>query len=424
MLVVTSNWWVTDGTLTAPPPRRFVDRFRAEVRRSSLRCGFGTDGRYRPVGSIDIVLAGDTFDWLVSREWTGDIRPWHGGIRAAAARERVAGRAAVRGRRLLATLAGWTRRGIPVPVADKHGRPAATASRVPVSVAMLSGDRDRWLEVSACGRAGPSAPAAVGTCWSDGDVTVQHGAAIDPLHAAADAEPTLGESLAVDLIAAYGAAVHEDAACRPLAAGLLRELAGGCLGDAGIRLAGWLAARGRDATLTRDARQRFGDAWQRAIDRWHRAARRLPPRRGDGVDIASRVAGWLSLDAAGRNGGAWQSTGWFPAAPPEIDSRPAGTIVLGHPPADGQPSPAHRSQLVCLGVPTRRTTPAFPAEPVGPGAVIIHPGRHGRLVDRLPLGGLADGAGDAVNGQKMPDGPRGVWLSHGLRRERGIVEAA
>ena len=76
MLVVTSNWCVTDGTLSAGPPRGCLERFRAEVRRASLRCGFGRDGNYRPPDAIDVVLAGDTFDWLVSREWTGDVRPW------------------------------------------------------------------------------------------------------------------------------------------------------------------------------------------------------------------------------------------------------------------------------------------------------------------------------------------------------------
>ena len=125
MLVVTSNWYVSDGTLSAGPPRRFIDRFRAEVRKASLRGGFRCDGSYRPVDAIDIVLAGDTFDWLISREWTGDVRPWDDGRRAAAARDRVVFGAIGRSHRLLATLAAWMRRGIEVPVADRRGRPLA-----------------------------------------------------------------------------------------------------------------------------------------------------------------------------------------------------------------------------------------------------------------------------------------------------------
>ena len=81
MLVVTSNWCVSDGTLSAGPPRRLIDRFRAEVRKASLRGGFRCDGSNRPVDAIDVVLAGDTFDWLISREWTGDVRPWDVGRR-------------------------------------------------------------------------------------------------------------------------------------------------------------------------------------------------------------------------------------------------------------------------------------------------------------------------------------------------------
>ena len=54
MLVVTSNWCVSDGTLSAGPPRGCLERFRAEVRRASLRCGFRRDGSYRPLDAIDV----------------------------------------------------------------------------------------------------------------------------------------------------------------------------------------------------------------------------------------------------------------------------------------------------------------------------------------------------------------------------------
>ncbi|NCY03689.1 MAG: hypothetical protein EBX36_12480, partial [Planctomycetia bacterium] len=74
MLLVTANWGLSDGTLASVPASRLVSRLRTEVRRAVLRSGFGQDGRYRPVDAVDLVFAGDTFDWLVSRSWTGAVR--------------------------------------------------------------------------------------------------------------------------------------------------------------------------------------------------------------------------------------------------------------------------------------------------------------------------------------------------------------
>jgi hypothetical protein len=423
MLVVTSNWCVSDGTLSAEPPRRLIDRFRAEVRRSSLRCGFRHDGGYRPVEAIDVVLAGDTFDWLTSREWTDAIRPWDGGRQAAAVRERVAAGAAHRGRRLLATLAGWMRHGIAVPAADRRGRPSLAASRiVPVRVALLTGDRDRWLEQAAARWAASSRVPVVGTCWSDGDVTVQHGESLDPLYGSCGRQPTLGESLAVDLIARFGASLHDITALRPFAAGLLRRLAGGCLVDAPRRLTGWLAAHEHRATFSGAARQELIDAWHRAVALWHRAARRLPPRFGDGVDLVGCVAACLENSGGGDVGacGEWHSSGWCPPMPAELRSGDASTVILGHLPADSWSSAARRRQIVCLGPRTRQSPDVLEDDLVGPVAVVVRPGREGRLIDRLPLDAAAGTAGDEDDSR----GRRGVWLSDASWIGHGIVDAA
>jgi hypothetical protein len=423
MLVVTANWGVSDGTLSAGPPRRLIDRFRAEVRRSTLRCGFRHDGGYRPVEAVDVVCAGDTFDWLTSREWTDDARPWDGGSQAAAARERVAARAVHCGRRLLATLAGWMRHGIAVPTADRRGRPSPAASRiVPVRVAMLTGDRDRWLEQAASRVVASSSGAVVGTCWSDGDVTVQHGEALDPLCGSGGRQPTLGESLAVDLIARFGAAIQDIAALRPFAAGLLRRLAGGAVVDAARRLDGWLVAHERGATLPGVARQELLDAWHQAVDRWHRTARRLPPRGGNGVDLVGRVAEWLELGGGGDAGGCWewQWPGWYPELPAELRSGTASTVVLGHLPADSWSPAAGRRQVVCLGPRTRQSLDGPEDDLIGPVAVVIRPVREVRLIEGLPLGIAAGRTGDDDDSRET----RGVWLSDASWIGRGIVDAA
>ena len=425
MLVVTSNWCVTDGTLSAGPPRGCLERFRAEVRRASLRCGFGRDGNYRPPDAIDVVLAGDTFDWLVSREWTGDVRPWEGGRRAAAARERVVAGALGRSGRLLATLAGWMRRGIDVPMADRRGRPMPSASRpVPVRVAVLCGDRDRWLEQAASGGALADRGPVAGRCWSDGDVTVRHGQELDPLHAACGSEPALGESLAVDLIARFGAGLDEIAAVRPLVGGLVRRLAGGPPIDAPTRLVRWLAAHEARASLPAAARQKLVDAWRRSVAHWHRAARRLSSGGCEGVDLVSSIAESLDVEGDAETSKASREIDAFPGWAGALPLDSAATVVLGHPAARAAGTLVWRRRVVCLGPGDLQPMDRLDDDLVGPAAVAVRPDGAGRQIDWLPI--------ETVPGRlgcRHDDEPgHGVWLSAvasasaGVRA--GIVDAA
>jgi len=424
MLVVTSNWCVSDGTLSAGPSRGCIDRFRAEVRRSSLRCGFRQDGSYRPVDTVDVVLAGDTFDWLVSREWTDEVRPWDGSRRAAAALNRVAAGSLQRGNRLLAILANWMRRGIDVPVADRRGRPVPNVSRpVPVRVAVLCGDRDRWLDQLASGSTPLAHGPMIGTRWSDGDVTVRHGAEYDPLSVACGSEPTLGESLAVDLIGRFGASLHDLARLRPLAPGLLRRLAGGCPIDAPQRLAAWLDAHDRVAAIPGATREEVADAWQRAVALWQRASRRLPPCGNGGVDLVGRVAEWLEFNPRSADPPADACLDAVRAI--EVDT--CSTAVLGHPPADIASSAVWRRQVVCLGPRACRVRNGLADDAGTPAAVaMMCPSRaspqRDRQIDWLQMttvrmsGNQEDGRGEF-----------GIWLSNQAADSfavRGIVDAA
>jgi hypothetical protein len=420
MLVVTSNWCISDGTLATGLPSGCVARFRAEVQRASLRCGFRRDGSYRPVEAVDVVLAGDTFDWLVSREWTGDVRPWDPGRRAAASRERVAAAALGRADRLLATLAAWMRRGIEVPAADRRGRPMQAASRlVPVQVAVLSGDRDRWLEEAAGGVLPPGRTAVVGRCWSDGEVTVRHAEELDPLHAVCGREPTLGESLAVDLIARFGGVLADCAAWRPLAGGLIRRLAAGVLVDAPTRLFNWLSDQEGGGRLTAAGRQELIDAWHRSVVLWQRAARRLSPRGDNGVDLVGRIAEGLAVDDVRSNAGTnrWLDavrTGGV-AVPPDS----AVTAVLGHPSVDAEASAAWRRQVVCLG-PGVSTPLGRRDDLPTPAAVLIRPERGGRQIEQLPI----DNGGSRIGCGHDDERGHGVWLSAASLGRNGIVDAA
>ena len=336
MLVVTANWAVADGSLVTRPRREQVE-WLATVRRAAIRAGVGRDGRYAPLERLDVVLAGDTFDALTSVAWLGGVRPWHEGRRAADVAARVLVAAAAGGRRLLGGLARWARTGLVVPAADTHGRPDwARPRRLPVRVALLPGDRDRWIAAALprLARRGIDVAAA----WSADGIAICHGAEFDPVWSGADGppepgRPTLGESLAVDLVARFAAASRADAAW-PETRGLVARLASARPFEMPAVVAAWRAAA--DRFTARDVR----DRWLAAIAGWRRAARVAPPSCGVDGDPLDAIAAWLE-GSESTNAAAGQLEMLLAAAVPRP---PRGTVVLGHPPAT-----CSAAAVVCLG---------------------------------------------------------------------------
>ncbi|MFM1996900.1 MAG: hypothetical protein RLZZ111_1287 [Planctomycetota bacterium] len=414
MLVVTSNWGLTDGTLAGGAAGAPVDRLRAEVRRAAWRCGMRRDGRYRPIEAVDLLLAGDTFDWLSSREWTGAVKPWQAGPRAAAARERVVEASARRGCRLRATLAGWARRGIAVPAADRRGRPVPAAQvRVPVRVTALRGDRDRWLDrlPAAATRLLPGA--AVGISWSDDGVTVLHGDALDPLHEACDCEPSLGESLAVDLIATFGAALDGLPAVRSRAATLVRMLGTGAVIDAPQRLVAWLADDEGGGCMPVASRRRLAEFWNESVGRWHKEARRLAPAGMGGIDVVGEIAAALEIGVEAERLG--RAPCRHVASASRLRERPVGSpaVILGHAFAPGRDCP---QGVACLAAGAEGQSPPLAVIAAEDGA------RRGGRLEWVGVSGAAQHAafGDAPAGRSL----RGVWLSEGPDAGRPFVDAA
>lgn len=300
MLIVATNVGITDGTLV--PASDATTALAAAVERAAARAGFRCDGRYAPLDRIDFVLAGDTFDWLSSAAWCGGVKPWHGGAVARESRTCVARAALVRGRRLVAVVARWAREGIAVPAADPRGRPGlAERVRVPVRVVALAGDRDPWLAESAVAQRG----LGVGACWSDGTVLVRHGHELDPTcrRSAAGDQPTLAESVAVDLVARFGRA----ALAEPGAAGGLRRLiltlARSRVVEIPLRLAEWLEAAVRQP---HDATQlaRLESLWRQTVAAWLASARRCVPACEVEFDHLAAVAEWCA--------GGWRRSGRTP----------------------------------------------------------------------------------------------------------------
>ncbi|MFM1904158.1 MAG: hypothetical protein RLZZ440_2058 [Planctomycetota bacterium] len=325
MLAITANWGLTDGSLGGSGPgavQGWIDRIHAAVIRGSIDPG----GRYQPADQVVLVLAGDTFDLLSSAAWASQVRPWHRGRRSHALRLAVLHEAIRRLRRPLGRLARWAGRGLAVPAADARGRPVDTLRRrAEMRVVILAGDRDQFLPDLA--HAAANWGIQIGLGWSDGRHEVCHGHAFDPAgfsSAAAclpdAAQPTLAESIAVDLLVPFGVSLRGmPAVWRRLGPGFPRLLATGL-----SRLPSGIAAT--LAGLPEPLAAAVASAWARSIDRWLTAAHREPPAFDGGFDATADLAGWLAGAA---------SVGRPPAPLPWLSITPpppvAGRIqICGH----------------------------------------------------------------------------------------------
>lgn len=346
MLLVTANWAIPDGSVAALPRAALFARLFDDIRLAAVRAGLRRDGRYRPLERLVMVLAGDTLDGLVSGRWGDEVRPWARGRRAVARHAEVLAAAARNARRPLAALAHLVRRGVAVPDADRRGRPMMNGRVVvPVALVVLAGDRDAaleqplgrtWLERRGIG---------VGSIWEGDAWCVTHGIACDPLAAGED-RPTMLDSLAVDLLARFGATLAARPGLAEPGRRIVRLLADGQPLDMPLRLASSLRAiTGTSADATRIAAE-----WRRSVERWEREARRTGCDDGHG-EVAA-IATWMHAlgdDAAIRQ--LSRATIAALSAPlPAAASRPRvdRLTVFGHPSRGGDGA---EPGVVCLGTP-------------------------------------------------------------------------
>lgn len=376
VIVVSSNWLISDGSLVPAPPRREVEPLFRELARLACLAGVGADGSYRPIERIDVVLAGDTFDGLTSRRWLGRVRPWHAGAARREFAEEIL-RAAFRcGRDPLSRLGRLARRGIRVPAADRRRRPVLGQHvSVRVGVTILPGDRDGVLErplVVAASRYG----FGVGSCWErldadGGSVSIVHGHEFDPLCGTDVDEPPAGieregdrfgrqpsvsESLAVDLLAVFAAGLADAACPAAVAQRVVRDVAVGPWTAAPAILGRHLV----DGALPSDIASVLLDTWRRSVDRWHAASTTDPPSIATGFDTVGALASWMERVDPPRLGDSCAVAGG-PCADGWLDTRREdlfasaprnGLAVLGHPPRRLSGGP-----IVTLGP----TTPGDPS---------------------------------------------------------------
>ena len=329
MLVVTANWAIGDGTLWRRPLRGLVSRAWGAIQRSALRAGFRHDGRYQPIERLDVVFAGDTFDLYASRRWaTGDVRPWHRSTAAETIRREVASSALRRGVMLNRFARRLLHDGLVVPRATHQGRPHLRHPiAVPVSVTLLSGDRDGYLDPS------QDWPQGVhwAHSWAAGNWQVEHGQRFDPLQNQSSDHhqgPTLIQSMYARLFAPFAMHVAE---FMPAAQGTLgRSLR--LLADChplDVSAAFWHRLLPRVTAGDKAHAEKPATCWQRCVDTWQREAQCDQVDVPAHFDFLSRFASSLENPAPPDQAAALLADLCGPAA--KESSKPAlSGLILGH----------------------------------------------------------------------------------------------
>jgi UDP-2,3-diacylglucosamine pyrophosphatase LpxH len=247
MLVIVSDLHLKDGTsgtsITPDAFRIFAERLRNMAYRASWR----TDGKYRPIETIDLVLLGDIFDLILSSRWhdttEGDpnyVRPWHD-VQSPATIAKIGEitRGALEHNAASFQILRRISRGeiISLPPATADGRPAKVSAedRLPVKVYIhqVVGNHDWYFHlpgegydairqevIDTLGLANPATPFPHDPTESDilmeafrqHHVFARHGDIFDPLNynreAGRDAA-TLGDAVASEMLTLFPLEVHK-----------------------------------------------------------------------------------------------------------------------------------------------------------------------------------------------------------------------
>lgn len=347
MLVVSANWGIGDGSLRARPSPATLARFVGQVRRAAVLAGWRGGGRYEPVEGVDVVLAGDTFDWILSREWLGRYRPWQRGAGARETRDRVVASSRSVLRQVLGPLLEAAAIGIDLPRADARSRPdPGRPARVPLRVTLLDGNLDADLGCVLADVAAAIPGLLVGAVWEDAHTRVEHGHRGDWSWATLPGSPSLGASLRIDLLGRFllspAVAALAPAARRSLADSLSStdgaawtEPFVGCQGDG--------------------ARDALEQDWRAAVAAWRRAAGATGVEGDVPFDHLDAIADAL-LDGAPLRQGIPSVTDAAivradivgACALPAWDHSGRSTVVLGHPHRRSS-RPCGVPRVECLG---------------------------------------------------------------------------
>jgi UDP-2,3-diacylglucosamine pyrophosphatase LpxH len=153
VLAIISDLHLTDGSGgTTVSPGAFVV-FAERLRDLAFSASWRSDGRYRPIERIDVLLLGDILDLIRSTAWLQtNVRPWHDSTQPefAAAVTEIARTVLAHNRASLQVLRGLAGAGaVRLPPANAAGQPAHQAESRQVDVRMhyMVGNHDWFLHL-------------------------------------------------------------------------------------------------------------------------------------------------------------------------------------------------------------------------------------------------------------------------------------
>lgn len=151
MLVVVSDWHLTDATCTPTLPAGAMRVLGERLQDLAIRASWRADGRYRPVEAIDLLVNGDLFDFTRSTRWlTSSIRPWDSAESPAFGETiaAIAGDIVRQNAESLALLRALAEGAIRVPLANLAGQPAPGEGQpIAVRIHYLVGNTDWYLRL-------------------------------------------------------------------------------------------------------------------------------------------------------------------------------------------------------------------------------------------------------------------------------------
>ena len=247
MLVLISDLHLSDNAFSGTLPATAFRIFRERLRDMAYDASWRSDGKYRPIESLDLVLLGDILDMIRSERWPapddpGYVRPWSDSSSALFQRKaaEIASSILARNEPSLEVLRSLrSPHQMTLPPAAASGKPAQVprepggSGRVPVEVRIhyVVGNHDWFLHlkgaaydairrevVRAMGLAQPAgqpfphtpaeSPALLRGCH-DHHAWFRHGDCHDPLNFEGDRDrSSLGDAIVVDLVGRFVVEVH------------------------------------------------------------------------------------------------------------------------------------------------------------------------------------------------------------------------
>ena len=151
MLIILSDLHLNDGTTGEMLSPEAFALFTDRLKELAVTASWRSDGAYRPIERIDLVLLGDTLDLLHSNRWhtQGSVRPWDDPQSPGLVDQvsQITSDILTQNQESLAMLRGLATEGeIAIPPMLRAARPASHAEDQPVMVRIhyMVGDHD-WF---------------------------------------------------------------------------------------------------------------------------------------------------------------------------------------------------------------------------------------------------------------------------------------